>query len=140
MNPLVVDASVIIKWFIVDDEGDRESAVQLRDAIAREHVTAVAPDIALHEVGNTLGRRIPEDAPLAMTALRRLPLRLCRPEAEDIDGALALVRKHSVTFYDAIYHAMALHRSGTLITADRRYLDRVAAAGSAILLADWSLN
>ena len=140
MNPLVVDASVLIKWFIVDDEGDRESAVQLRDAIAREHVTAVAPDLALYEVGNTLGRRIPEDAPLAMTALQRLPLSLCPPQPAEVEAGLALVRAHGVTFYDAIYHAMALHRAGRLLTADRRYLDRTAAAGSAVLPADWSLN
>lgn len=140
MKPLVVDASVLIKWFIVDDEGDREAAVQLRDAIAREQVEAVAPDLALYEIGNTLGRRIPDDAPLAMTALQCLPLHLCRPEPEEVDGGLALVRAHGVTFYDAIYHAMALHRAGRLLTADRRYLDRAAAAGSAVLLADWSLN
>ncbi|MCK5771083.1 type II toxin-antitoxin system VapC family toxin [Algiphilus sp.] len=138
MKALVVDASIIIKWFIVDDEGDREQAVRLRDAIAQERLTALAPGLALYEVGNTLGRRIPEDAPLAMSALQRMPLRLCSPEPEEIERGLTLVREHGVTFYDAVYHAMALHREGQLITADRRYIDRVAATGSATLLADWS--
>jgi predicted nucleic acid-binding protein len=39
--------------------------------------------------------------------------------------ALAFVMRFGVTFYDAVYHAVAAELDGTLVTADRRYLARV---------------
>lgn len=38
---------------------------------------------------------------------------------------------------DSIYHAMAVHNGGTLITADRRHAAKAASFGALTLLADW---
>jgi predicted nucleic acid-binding protein len=48
-----------------------------------------------------------------------------------------LMRSHRVTFYDAAYHGLALHRKGTLVTADAAYVKRVQASGRALLLSHW---
>ena len=47
------------------------------------------------------------------------------------------MRDQAVTFYDAAYHALAISRGGTMVTADRRYVARAASAGHLALLADW---
>jgi predicted nucleic acid-binding protein len=41
-----------------------------------------------------------------------------------------------VTFYDAVYHAVALERRGTLLTADASYLKKAGKLGSVLLLTD----
>jgi len=41
-----------------------------------------------------------------------------------------------VTFYDAVYHAIALERKGTLVTADAAYLKKAGKYGHAVLLAE----
>lgn len=41
-----------------------------------------------------------------------------------------------VTFYDAVYHAVALERRGTLLTAGASYLKKAGKLGSVLLLAD----
>ncbi len=51
--------------------------------------------------------------------------------------AIALVRDHSVTFYDAAYHALALVEGGLFVTADARYLRQAAAAGGVRLLREY---
>jgi predicted nucleic acid-binding protein len=50
------------------------------------------------------------------------------------------MRQHDVTFYDAAYHALAIWRGGTMLTADRRYVTRVRASGSVALIDEWSLT
>jgi predicted nucleic acid-binding protein len=50
---------------------------------------------------------------------------------------LALMHAHDVTFYDAAYHALAITRGGTLLTADRRYAKKCARAGHVSLIAEW---
>ncbi|MDZ4132265.1 MAG: hypothetical protein U1E11_03940 [Dethiobacteria bacterium] len=42
-----------------------------------------------------------------------------------------------VTFYDAAYHAVALTRSATLLTADEAYMHKASQLGQVMLLIDW---
>ena len=48
-----------------------------------------------------------------------------------------LMREYHVTCYDAAYHALAMLRGGTMLTADRRYVKKAARAGHLRLLDDW---
>jgi predicted nucleic acid-binding protein len=45
-----------------------------------------------------------------------------------------------VTFYDAVYHSVALLKKGTLITTDRKYYRKAAKAGNVVMLEDFSIN
>jgi predicted nucleic acid-binding protein len=49
------------------------------------------------------------------------------------------MKKHSVTFYDAIYHAIALTQKGLLVTADEAYYRKVKRIAHISLLKDFSL-
>ena len=51
---------------------------------------------------------------------------------------LRLTRRYRVTFYEAAYHALALVRGGTMLTADRRYATAAKAAGGVQLLEHWA--
>ena len=43
-----------------------------------------------------------------------------------------------VTFYDAVYHAVALDKNATLITADVAYYQRTSQLGNIILLENFA--
>jgi len=40
--------------------------------------------------------------------------------------------------FESIYHAMAIERGGTFVTAEKRHLAKAGHFGSVVLLADWS--
>ncbi|MGH6635011.1 MAG: hypothetical protein ACRED0_02355 [Gammaproteobacteria bacterium] len=49
---------------------------------------------------------------------------------------LRLTEACRVTFYDASYHALAIHRAGVLVTADEDYPEAAAAGGHLLHLKD----
>lgn len=138
--PLVVpDASVLLKWVLPsDDEPDTDRALSLRAAIVEESVRALLPSLWLYEVGNTIARRFPAHANGWMSALMKFELQEAPPTPAWLTTALELTKKHEITFYDAAYHALALIHKGLFVTADTRYVNKVADRGSVVALSEWS--
>jgi predicted nucleic acid-binding protein len=54
-----------------------------------------------------------------------------------LEPTLDLVRRYGVTFHDASYHATAIIHDCLFITSDQRYLEKAAAAGHILPLAQW---
>jgi len=50
---------------------------------------------------------------------------------------LELTKRYDVSFYDAAYHALAIVHDGLFVTADTRYVTRVAEMGSLVALGEW---
>lgn len=48
------------------------------------------------------------------------------------------MKTFKVTFYDAAYHAVAIYRSGTMITADDAYYRKTSRAGHVETLGKWT--
>ena len=136
--PIVVpDASVILKWVLRDpDEEARDPALRLRDRWLDGVLDLVVPTLWIFEVGNVLGIRQPHKADALLQAVVDLALPE-EPAAGYTVDILRLMQVHHVTFYDAAYHALAIVRQGTMLTADRRYVSRCRSAGHVGLIADW---
>ena len=122
---VVVDASVALKWFMQED-GSEEAA-----GLFSGPDLLIAPDLIVAELANAswkavrVGLLSPQQQDQAAGRLGRLfdelvPLSVLAPRAVAISRALS----HAV--YDCFYLALAEARSGTLVTADRRFLLRVA--------------
>jgi predicted nucleic acid-binding protein len=134
---VVPDASVILKWVLsAPDEEARDPALALRDTWLEGALDIVVPTLWIFEVGNVLGLKQPEKADVLLRAIVDLALPE-EPAAAYSTGIFRLMRKHAATFYDAAYHALAIDRHGTMLTADRRYVTRCGAAGHVGLIADW---
>ncbi len=137
MAILVPDASVIIKWVVPpDNEAHVDQALALRREIVWKNRPVRLPALWYYEVGNILARRFPEQAQAQMSGLLALGM-LEQELAGVLEPALDLVRRYGVTFYAASYHATALVNDGLFITSDRRYLEKAAAAGHILPLAEW---
>lgn len=119
MKPVVVDASVVAKWFISEVHSD--AALRLLDG----EDELIAPDLLYAELGNILwkkqrrGELQAEQAIKTMGLLRLAPIRwyASEPLAE---SALAIGCELARSFYDSLYLALAVSRNCQLVTADRR--------------------
>lgn len=134
----VLDASVVAKWFVRDDEPDLDAADQLRERVLLSPDAFVVPTLFAYELLATLSRRLrsADDVQRCLDAW----LALGTP-AIDMDGTLlhraaTLVQEHRVTGYDAAYLAVAEHIGGVWLTCDRPAWRRVADTGLAQLVAD----
>lgn len=134
---LVPDASVLLKWVLrSNDEPDRDRALDLKTAWLEDACELVVPSLWVFEVGNIIVLKHPSTAAALLQAMLDLGI----PEEGPHGYAPAIVnlmREHTVTFYDAAYHALAIRHRGTLITADRAYVKKAARAGHVTLLNQW---
>jgi predicted nucleic acid-binding protein len=122
---LIVDASVAVKWFI--DETDSEAAHLILDREAG----LLAPDLLVVEVCNTAWRRarLGDISPAQCRAIAdrivKTPVEM-RPNATLAPAAasIALALDHAI--YDCFYLALAESEGLRLVTADRRFLAKLA--------------
>lgn len=141
MREVVLDASVVLKWFHAEGEGNVEAARALRSAFEAGELQVIAPSLLWLEVINVAGRRWRWTAgqleELAAT-LPALGFALVEPE-------LPLVAEWTasgLTAYDAAYVAVAEQSGVVLITDDREIRERARestvalGAGSSKWLAD----
>lgn len=134
---VVPDASVLLKWVLrSDDEEGQDRARDLKTSWLAGGCQIIVPTLWVFEVGNILGLK----HTAAADSLLRAMIDLRMPEESPAAYSpliFRLMRDYDVTCYDAAYHALAVHRGGTMLTADRRYARKAAGAGHVRLLDDW---
>ena len=126
---LVVDASVVVKWFSAPGEASVAQAVDIMENHAREEILLAVPDLLYYEVANALAYNSALSAGNVQLAVRRLfalRLQTWPTNAELMAASLALAREHSITVYDACYVALAEELGGVWLTFDGRAVSRLA--------------
>jgi predicted nucleic acid-binding protein len=117
----VIDASVLVKWFLHQQEADRDRALALRNLHTSGRSTIFIPQLALLEVLNAV-RSSPkakeEDGELALEALQDLHLETKPLESDVLRKANAIAWAYKITIYDALYVGLAEQVGYPLITAD----------------------
>jgi len=129
VSVFVVDASVVIKWFVPEVHSDAA-----RRLLAYRH-DYVAPDLLFAETANTIwkkvrrgelspgnGERLVRD--VGRVAVETVPCRALAAEA----CALAIAVGHTV--YDGMYLALAVRLDTRMITADESLARALAAMPS----------
>lgn len=119
MRRYIVDASVVIKWFV--PEVHAEAARRLLDG----GYEMEAPDLARAEVGNVLwkkwrrGELSPEAVSGILRDFERLPLKVESSESL-LATAWDVTRRFDRSFCDGLYVALAVQADCPLVTADRK--------------------
>ena len=122
----VTDASVILKWVLGDEkEPDQMKAMQLLSAWAAGSVAISAPILWQYEVGNFLGREVPEEAEAKMSLLLNLKVRDIELTGNIYQLCFNWMKKYKVSFYDAAYLAVAYNLQATLVTADEKFVKKM---------------
>jgi predicted nucleic acid-binding protein len=119
VSVFVVDASVVVKWFVPEIHSD---AARRLLALPHEYV---APDLLFAETANTIWKKIrrqeltAEDGHRLVADIARIAVETvsCLALAED---AHAFASATGRTVYDAMYVALAVRLDTRLLTADDR--------------------
>lgn len=141
MSTLVVDASVAVKWALPETDGEEDvaQALALLTAFQRSKVNLLQPPHWLAEVTAVIARLRPEIAAEATTLFHTLDL----PVADDLEvylrGCTLATELHHHLF-DTLYHAVALEKGATFVTADTRYWRKARSHGAIRLLRELDLG
>jgi predicted nucleic acid-binding protein len=133
----VVDASVLVKWFLHEKEADRDRALALRELHISGRSTIFIPQLALLEVLNVV-RFAPkakeEDGEMALETLHDLHLETKPLEVDLLRKANAIAWAYKITIYDALYVALAEQVGYPLITADEVMVKKLKGHSIVVLL------
>jgi predicted nucleic acid-binding protein len=124
---IVVDTSVLIKWFKTRDEDLLKEARALLQEVEARSLAVHVPALLLYEVGNILllkTRLGPAGLDDAIERLESLPFVVAPPAVPLLKRAARLGRELALTFYDASFLALAVELDCPCITADRRLFER----------------
>ena len=126
MRRYVVDASVILKWVLGDErESDQDKAMKLLNAWVEGGAELSAPTLWQYEVGNFLGRQLPEEAADKMDLLLNLKIKSVDLTDAIFRRCFNWMRQVTVSFYDVSYLAAAFEIEATLLTADETFVKKM---------------
>ena len=124
MNPVVIDASVAIKWVV--DEGDSDAAVAVLGGRS-----LLSPDLLIAECANILWKKVrrreltTDEAIIAARTLQQADIDIL-PTRHLMDTATRLAIDLNHAAYDCIYLALAMEHGCPLVTADDRLRRKLA--------------
>jgi predicted nucleic acid-binding protein len=124
MTALVVDASVVIKWFLPEIRSDAAQQLLYTD----NHF--FAPDLLFAELGNVLWKKVGRGQ-LTEEDGKRLANDVVGIDVETVPTRLLLADSYALavaircTVYDALYLALAGRLGTACVTADERLCDAV---------------
>lgn len=120
MNEVVLDASVVLKWFAQEQKGSG-AARELRNEYEAGRLSVAVPALSFLEILNVAGRRWRWDGATLLEladALDDLLFEVAEPELQPVASWVA----RGLTAYDAVYVALAEERGQPLVTDDRTIL------------------
>jgi predicted nucleic acid-binding protein len=120
---LLIDTSVLVKWFHESGESELAEARAIRDAHVQGNLDAHILDLAVYEVGNVLARALKWTAADVgdqlddLLAIVGSPIVMAQAWLRD---AAVLTETRVLSFYDASWAAAATALGVPLVSADRR--------------------
>ena len=129
MIELVVDASVVVKWFI--EENDSEKAILLRDMFIEGKVKFFIPSLLYFEVLNALKysqlfdlRELND----AGESLENYGLKVVAIKDELRKSMIKIALEHGLSIYDACYLGLSIGLDKLFCTADEKIIKKLPLA------------
>ena len=139
MSEVVIDASVVVKWFVKEEWS--EEAEALRDDYAAGTIDLASSAIMPFEVLNALrysGAFGEDELVEASEILEDLQVTLYELKGDYARETVKLAMRKGITIYDASYVALAIVRDCVLWTADEKLLRKVADLGQVFHIREYA--
>jgi len=124
--PIVVDASVVVKWFVEEENSDK--AIKIRDKYIEGEIELIAPEIINFEVLNALYyKKLFSESELKeiSEALDSYSFSLYSLKGEYAEKTIEVALKNNITIYDASYIALSIIKNTYMYTADEKLVERL---------------
>src|SRR3989338_10442146 len=124
---LVLDASVITKWFF--EEEDTDQALKLLEKHKLETIQINVPVLLFFEFGNTVVKKFREDIDTRkefnrnLTDLLSIQLSFAETTPDLLKLVYSVASRYEITFYDATYVALAKSLKCDFVTADKKLVE-----------------
>ena len=123
---VVVDASIVVKWFVEEEDSDK--ALKLRDRYVDGELRIAAPELLIFEVLNALHyKKLFSENELKeiSEALEAYSLNLYPLKGDYAEKTIEVAFKNDITIYDAAYIALAMIRGTHMYTADEKLVRKM---------------
>jgi predicted nucleic acid-binding protein len=129
---------VAVKWVFPDPlvEPHADRALEVLDGVRQGRIDVIQPVHWLLETTAVVVRLNPDILERALGLLDALELQVC-DEHSVLLRAARLAKDLDHHLFDTLYHAVALDREATLITADERYARKASPRGRLAFLGDF---
>ena len=122
MTSIIVDTSVVVKWFSEENEDDYLKARQIKARIVEGTLSLICPEIIALELINVLtySKKFTQDE---CTHCVKSFIELCSDVVPlpDLDRTIDSVHRYTLASYDAAFVTLAMMRNVHLITADYKH-------------------
>jgi len=116
VDKVVLDASVIAKWFV--EEELSEKALKIRDLCVEGKLEIFIPELAFLEVLSALSKRMKKNLNEVAKALSLFSFNVVYLDEELLNEIVKIEEKTKLTVYDAVYLAISKKLKCKLITCD----------------------
>lgn len=138
---LVVDSSVVIKWFVAEPYSSQ--AHLILNEYKNGNLDLLAPDLLNAEIGNIVWKKqifqglAASDGQQIINLFQSLKFYLM-PTSVLLDDAYRLAVAHQRTVYDMLYVALSLREGCPFVTADEKLVNAIQnSVPTAIWLKSW---
>ncbi|RLG72082.1 MAG: PIN domain nuclease [Thermoprotei archaeon] len=122
---VVLDSSIIVKWFL--KELYSEEAIKVRNDYVQRKISIAVPSLLIYEVLNALrysGIYSEEELKEICLALNKYGFEIHDLEGDLKNKVVTIAYKYNITVYDASYIALAMKLKTVLYTADDELLEK----------------
>jgi predicted nucleic acid-binding protein len=130
----VVDASVVVKWFIEEDGSER--AENIRVAFIKKEVELICPSLLQFEVLNALkysGLFTKAELLVAAESIENYPFTRQVIKGDVQAKMVEVAVDHDLSMYDAAYVSLAISEKEPLVTADEKLQKKLPATLESIV-------
>lgn len=139
-NKLVLDLSVLIKWFSLEDN-DVDVALSIESDFLEGKYQILMPFFYTWELNNYLSRHFDsETATSFYSHFKSYKFQYHDLHLKTSRIAFEIIEKFpKISFYDASYHALAISENATFLTCDKKYYEKTKKLGHIVLLKDFKV-
>lgn len=125
MDKVILDASVVIKWFF-NEEGSNQADLYL-ERLKNQQITIVITPLLYYEVGNTLiSKKVQkDDSDKIVRQLYSLPFEMKEVDPILFRQIIDIANSFNITFYDASYVTLMRNINCEFVTADKKLFEKV---------------